>query len=195
MSAPLRRTQILSNWCSEVKRSTHAALVNVSGMLGCVTFGRRRDCCQSQVAMMDRSNSRMTFCGRLCLFSRGLPSISSRDNCSPSCRQTYDPVTPLSYAKLANNRLGNNARLIQQTDGVGHTALGQPSLCTAAATRAYFINGTMPAQKVTQCPVDVQPFASPQDPPGPQRRDEESTLVKAWVELSQKRPSGIAWGL
>lgn len=109
-------------------------------------------------------------------------------------RQTYDGITPLSYAKSANDRLRNNARLIQ-TNGVGHTSASQPSLCTAAAARAYFLNGTVPTEKVTQCPVDVLPFQSTEDPAGLERRGEESVLVKAWVALAKKRPVRMVGGI
>lgn len=96
---------------------------------------------------------------------------------------TYDGITPLSYAKSANDRLGNNARLIQ-TNGAGHTASSQPSLCVDAAVRAYFLNDTVPAQKITQCLVDVQPF---QGSEALQRRNGESMLTKAWAKLAYKR--------
>ena len=101
-------------------------------------------------------------------------------------RNTYDPVTPLHYAQLANQRLGNNARLIQQTDGVGHTASGQASLCTAAATRAYFLDGTLPKEKLTQCAVDQLPFVPLPGGGGMAERGEDAQLRKALRELSEK---------
>ncbi|KAG8871549.1 hypothetical protein FRB97_008580 [Tulasnella sp. 331] len=57
---------------------------------------------------------------------------------------TADPTTPLHIAKelarTLNSDKERNAALIQQ-DGYGHTSLCEPSLCTQALTRAYFIHG------------------------------------------------------
>jgi hypothetical protein len=39
-----------------------------------------------------------------------------------------------------------------------HSSIAQASLCTATATRAYFVNGTLP-QPGTECRVDVSLFA------------------------------------
>ncbi|KAL7284631.1 hypothetical protein ACG7TL_001927 [Trametes sanguinea] len=56
-----------------------------------------------------------------------------------------DPATPLTSGQLAQERQGNaSARLLVQ-DGPGHTSLALPSVCKAAAVRAYFDNGTLPA--------------------------------------------------
>lgn len=107
-------------------------------------------------------------------------------------RNTYDPVTPLHYAQLANQRLSNNARLIQQTDGVGHTASGQVSLCTAAATQAYFLDGTLPKEKLTQCTVDQLPFVPLPGGGGMSERGEDAQLLKAWRELSEKAGEWLA---
>ncbi|KAI9056406.1 hypothetical protein FKP32DRAFT_1586161 [Trametes sanguinea] len=72
---------------------------------------------------------------------------------------TLDPATPLTSGQLAQERQGNaSARLLVQ-DGPGHTSLALPSVCKAAAVRAYFANGTLPAVG-TVCPVDASPFPS-----------------------------------
>lgn len=43
-------------------------------------------------------------------------------------------------------------------DGLQHSSLAQASLCTAMATRAYFVNGTLP-KPGTVCDVQVGLFA------------------------------------
>jgi hypothetical protein len=67
-------------------------------------------------------------------------------------------VTPLANAEGTNERLGNNARLVQQVNGWGHATLSQISFCTALITQAYWVNGTVPSAKHTNCTIDEQPF-------------------------------------
>ncbi|EPQ58669.1 hypothetical protein GLOTRDRAFT_127159 [Gloeophyllum trabeum ATCC 11539] len=42
---------------------------------------------------------------------------------------THDPVTAYKNALSSLKRLGDNARLVQQADGYGHTSLSQVSFC------------------------------------------------------------------
>ncbi|KAL8800252.1 MAG: hypothetical protein Q9182_005308 [Xanthomendoza sp. 2 TL-2023] len=54
-----------------------------------------------------------------------------------------DALTPLVSARNAS--AGFEGSVVLQHGGYGYTSLGQPSLCTAKAIRAYFANGTLPA--------------------------------------------------
>ncbi|KAL8672746.1 MAG: hypothetical protein Q9168_002800 [Polycauliona sp. 1 TL-2023] len=54
-----------------------------------------------------------------------------------------DPLTPLVSAQNAS--AGFEGSVVLQHGGHGHTPMAQPSLCTAQAIRAYFVNGTLPA--------------------------------------------------
>ncbi|KAF1980951.1 hypothetical protein K402DRAFT_425805 [Aulographum hederae CBS 113979] len=69
---------------------------------------------------------------------------------------TADPVTPLVSAHNAS--AGFEGSVVLQQDSFGHTSWIQASLCTARATRAYFINGTLPAPG-TICPIDATLFS------------------------------------
>ena len=73
-------------------------------------------------------------------------------------RNTVDPVTPLINAQAALGRLGNNARLIQQVDGYGHTASSVVSFCTQLYVREYMVSGTVPGDSHTLCGVDQHPW-------------------------------------
>ncbi|KAB8235875.1 alpha/beta hydrolase [Aspergillus alliaceus] len=70
---------------------------------------------------------------------------------------TYDPVTPLSAAKNLTATFEESVLLEQ--NGYGHTTLSMPSLCKAKAVRAYFKNGTLPADG-TICQTDVPLFTN-----------------------------------
>lgn len=59
---------------------------------------------------------------------------------------------------MANNRLGNNARLIQQLGGLGHSTLSHVSYCTLRAFREYMLEGKVPENKHSTCKVDQKPF-------------------------------------
>jgi hypothetical protein len=99
-------------------------------------------------------------------------------------RNTYDPVTPLAAAKDANDRLGNNAHLIQQRDGWGHCSLSQVSYCTVRAVRAYMVHGQAPNEKHTMCDVDQLPW-QPFDDQTIIQDVEERELRQAWRELAE----------
>jgi hypothetical protein len=73
-------------------------------------------------------------------------------------RNEIDPVSPLGSAVAALNRLGNNARVIEQKGGVGHTTSSQTSFCTHIAIRAYFLDGKIPKEAHTLCEVDQKPW-------------------------------------
>ncbi|KAG8846395.1 hypothetical protein FRB96_002008 [Tulasnella sp. 330] len=72
---------------------------------------------------------------------------------------TFDPVTPLHMAKelvrILNSNGKRSAALIQH-DGSGHTTWEEPSLCTQTLLRAYFTNGSLPAD--TLCGINFLPF-------------------------------------
>ncbi|KAI1626160.1 TAP-like protein-domain-containing protein [Exophiala viscosa] len=70
---------------------------------------------------------------------------------------TWDPVTPLVAAQ-ANSALFPGSVVLQH-NGYGHCSLAQPSLCTAEAIQAYFVNGTLPASG-TVCQPDVPLFSN-----------------------------------
>ncbi|MGY1590983.1 alpha/beta hydrolase [Geodermatophilus sp. SYSU D00708] len=74
---------------------------------------------------------------------------------------TYDPATPYAGAEALVADLGN-ARLLTM-EGDGHTAYGGNSPCVDAATEAYLIDGTLPAE-ATVCRQEV-PFTAPQPVP------------------------------
>jgi hypothetical protein len=78
---------------------------------------------------------------------------------------THDPATPYSGGVGMVRALGN-ARLVTM-EGDGHTAYGQGnSACVDAATEAYLIDGTLPAegtvcqQEVPFEPLEPSPAAS-----------------------------------
>lgn len=66
----------------------------------------------------------------------------------------WDPVTPLSSAKLVAGRFG--MRLLVQ-DTPGHCAFFSLSKCVSAAMKAYMIDGTLPAEG-TVCQPDQIPI-------------------------------------
>ncbi|KAI0772754.1 TAP-like protein-domain-containing protein [Trametes elegans] len=70
---------------------------------------------------------------------------------------TNDPATPLASGKRALERQGKSSAALLIQDGPGHTSLALTSTCTAGAMRAYFTNGTLPAEG-TVCAVDEHPF-------------------------------------
>ncbi|KAI0772752.1 TAP-like protein-domain-containing protein [Trametes elegans] len=89
---------------------------------------------------------------------------------------TADPATPLANGKVVHETLGNSSRLLVQ-DSPGHCSLALPSLCTVRAMRAFFANGTLPAEG-TVCDVDQTPF-----PPGPQFGGAEAALSAEDAEI------------
>ncbi|KAH8921259.1 hypothetical protein BT69DRAFT_348667 [Atractiella rhizophila] len=71
--------------------------------------------------------------------------------------QHFDPSTPLIAAKRAFERLGSNARLVEQVDGWGHCAVSQTSYCTAKIMQDYFTKDVLP-DSYTACKVDRKPW-------------------------------------
>ncbi|ORY43265.1 hypothetical protein BCR33DRAFT_766518 [Rhizoclosmatium globosum] len=65
---------------------------------------------------------------------------------------TYDPVTPLASAKLAERLMNGNGVLLTH-NGFGHCSIAQPSQCTMNHIRAYFSSGALPADG-TICDVE-----------------------------------------
>ncbi|KZO93675.1 alpha/beta-hydrolase [Calocera viscosa TUFC12733] len=72
---------------------------------------------------------------------------------------TYDPATPLTYAKIVHSLIKQST--LVQHDGYGHCSLAMISLCTARIIRDYFLNGTVPAQSEVFCPVSEPLFPTP----------------------------------
>ncbi|KAB8270347.1 TAP-like protein-domain-containing protein [Aspergillus minisclerotigenes] len=69
---------------------------------------------------------------------------------------TADPVTPLAAARNVSAGFVNS--VVLEHGSYGHASLGQASLCTAKATRAYFMDGTLP-EPGTKCEIDTTPFS------------------------------------
>ncbi|KZS87452.1 alpha/beta-hydrolase [Sistotremastrum niveocremeum HHB9708] len=67
-----------------------------------------------------------------------------------------DPVTPIASGKLLHGLLNDSSALLVQNSS-GHTSGSFPTLCTVKLTRAYFVNGTLPAEG-TICEPDGQLF-------------------------------------
>ena len=67
----------------------------------------------------------------------------------------YDPCTPLSSAKAASDKFEGSVVLTH--GGHGHKFIRHPSICTAKAVRAYFIDGELP-EKGTFCEADLPAF-------------------------------------
>ncbi|EPQ57573.1 hypothetical protein GLOTRDRAFT_137872 [Gloeophyllum trabeum ATCC 11539] len=74
--------------------------------------------------------------------------------------QGNDPVTPSTNAERAAQRLGNNARLLEQPGGFGHTAMSQMSFCTLPIVQSYMLYGKAPDNDRTVCQVNQLPFVS-----------------------------------
>jgi pimeloyl-ACP methyl ester carboxylesterase len=67
----------------------------------------------------------------------------------------YDHVTPLGNAYNSSRIFTGSAVLPH--NGIGHGVTTHPSLCTAKAMRAYFQNGTLPAEDL-DCTADFDAF-------------------------------------
>ncbi|KAI3598077.1 alpha beta hydrolase fold family [Moniliophthora roreri] len=72
-----------------------------------------------------------------------------------------NPITPLANAHKVSKLFPGS--VVLQQDSSGHSALRSPSLCTANAVRAYFVNGTLP-EPGTVCPIDGNPFLTAPEP-------------------------------
>ena len=69
----------------------------------------------------------------------------------------YDVVTPMVSAR--NVSAGFDGSIVLEHRGFGHTSLSQPSRCVIDATRAYFVNGTLPSPD-TVCEPDYSFFSN-----------------------------------
>jgi pimeloyl-ACP methyl ester carboxylesterase len=67
----------------------------------------------------------------------------------------YDPVCPLSEARIVQANFPGTALLVQNSHG--HCSVSAPSLCTAKIIREYFVSGQVP-EEGKECDVDVLPF-------------------------------------
>lgn len=73
---------------------------------------------------------------------------------------TYDPVTSLVEARaIAEKFVGAE---VLEHNAHGHCTVSSPSLCTAKAVRAYFVNGTLP-ETGTVCEPEELPFVGKGD--------------------------------
>ncbi|TFK45299.1 hypothetical protein OE88DRAFT_1640078 [Heliocybe sulcata] len=99
---------------------------------------------------------------------------------------TYDPVTPLTNAVYAKERLGSNARLVQQVDGWGHCTIAQKSFCTADVISRYMLDGEVPAANHTLCNVVEQPFVPFEDMSVVPDEVGEAEVRMAWARLSEE---------
>ncbi|KAF2224895.1 Alpha/Beta hydrolase protein [Elsinoe ampelina] len=66
-----------------------------------------------------------------------------------------DPITPLASARDAASRFEGSRLLVG--NGFGHNMLADPSDCTIAAVKAYFLHGTLPDDG-TVCEPASRPF-------------------------------------
>ncbi|KAJ3304271.1 hypothetical protein HDU76_005227, partial [Blyttiomyces sp. JEL0837] len=69
---------------------------------------------------------------------------------------TFDPVTPLASAKVAERLMGGNGVLVTH-DGYGHCSIAQSSSCTLSVLYNYFIKGEVP-EPGRICKADVGVF-------------------------------------
>ena len=96
----------------------------------------------------------------------------------------FDPVCSLRDALAVRERYGGAGLLVQNS--YGHTSLNAPSVCTAKVVRAYFEEGTLPAEG-TVCEPDELPFVGRVS--GVQARSEEDErLFDALRGLSRAVP-------
>ncbi|KAK1226883.1 hypothetical protein PQX77_010130 [Marasmius sp. AFHP31] len=95
---------------------------------------------------------------------------------SPIIGNTADPVTPLGAATNTSSTFPGSVVLTQ--DSPGHCSINAPSVCTAKAIRAYFINGTLP-EEGTVCPMDGSPF-------DPKEMDETSGQTESKRDTSSE---------
>lgn len=110
--------------------------------------------------------------------------------------ETYDPATPLRNGRRLAEVLGEeNAHLGEQSraglqiqtfggmlttfpaavvhHGYGHSSRDR-STCTEAIKRAYFLNGTLPDGKETNCYADTKPYPDP---------DSDTFSHQDWLQL------------
>ncbi|UKZ55812.1 hypothetical protein TrVGV298_009636 [Trichoderma virens] len=97
---------------------------------------------------------------------------------------TYDPICPLSSAKIAKESFVNS-RLIE-IEGYGHCSSAMPSSCLVPHIRAFLNDGTMPPKDV-KCGVDGPYFITPKQKEiilADRLESEEGQLRAAQYELS-----------
>jgi len=99
---------------------------------------------------------------------------------------TYDPVTPLANAVSAKERLGSNARLIQQVDGWGHCTIAQKSFCTADIISRYMLDGEVPTANHTLCGVAEKPFVPFEEALFMADGQGDASVRRAWAKLSDE---------
>ncbi|KAK1234476.1 hypothetical protein PQX77_002330 [Marasmius sp. AFHP31] len=103
-----------------------------------------------------------------------------------------DPVTSITGARKTSGLFPGSVLLTQ--DSPGHCSIGAPSVCTAQAVRAYFVNGTLPAEG-TVCPMDGSPFDAPANASVVNSRratGSEDDIRKALQELARNgAPKGL----
>ncbi|TFK52703.1 hypothetical protein OE88DRAFT_1678891 [Heliocybe sulcata] len=99
--------------------------------------------------------------------------------------QTFDPVAALASAVRTQERLGDNARLVQQVGGLGHCTISQVSFCTLPIVQSYMLYGELPDGDYTACQVDQLPF-TPFNESAAANRTEGLDLEsrEAWIALS-----------
>jgi hypothetical protein len=155
-----------------------------------VTLGTLQACFRVEPTTVVLSSLLITHFTNLYSSFRKSPYHPTVSALNKTYRNTFDPVTSLGNAKRSNDRLGNNARLIQQVDGLGHTTLGQVSFCTARLVRAYWVDGSVPTGEHTNCTVDQKPWqpwnntvVAKRDQADEQR--DEADLLEAWKELAK----------
>ncbi|KAH8651115.1 TAP-like protein-domain-containing protein [Xylariales sp. PMI_506] len=90
-----------------------------------------------------------------------------------------DNVTPLQSARNNSAMFPGSAVLVQRS--YGHASIAAPSTCSAGVIRAYFQNGTLPAED-TYCDQDYELFG---EPPVLSYGTAEDNLARAVLELSQ----------
>jgi len=92
---------------------------------------------------------------------------------------TLDPVTPLKNARHMAKAFG--APLLVH-DGYGHTSIAHPSICTAKAIRAFFLDGQTPKKNAI---CDVQKSWPFKEHDFSNLSIEDSSLLRALEDLSR----------
>jgi len=92
---------------------------------------------------------------------------------------TLDPVTPLQDAQTMAKRFGGSLLI---HDGYGHSSIGHPSLCTAKAIRAYFLDGQLPGKGAV---CDVQKSWPFQEHDFKDLPVDDAILLRALEDLSR----------
>ena len=99
---------------------------------------------------------------------------------------TYDPVCPLSSAKVAQESFKYS--MLVEVQGYGHCSIAVQSACIAKHVRAFLNNGTVLDEKHSKCKVDGEYFIVPADKAvktSDVELSEEEELLVAQQELSE----------